>query len=360
MPYGHMPTDDGKACGAPDADGLRPRARSRRTDAAKSANERGDTYGPVSYLAYVPGYLAVGFDGKWNGGSSTWDDLPAAHLTSLLWDLLALVGMGAARASLRRAHARGDARLRVGGLPLHAVRLELELERRDHARASRSGASSSSPRRRRAGSSSALGRLDEVRRAPAPAALGLVSELARRAAAARSLFLAASCSATALGVLDPLPRARSAPRGARLLGPDVRLAALALVAVLDLGLERVPGLPRPPHRPDRAQGGPPRRRRGRARLRASRARTCVQLAALSAALLIGFELVLTHWFYLYIPWFFPFVAFALLRAGLLPVRAAEPAEPPPELERRAAEQLVPTTLTSSRVGATRSRSASCS
>jgi hypothetical protein len=28
--------------------------------------------------------------------------------------------------------------------------------------------------------------------------------------------------------------------------------------------------------------------------------------------LIGFELVLTHWFYLYIPWFFPFVAFAVL------------------------------------------------
>jgi hypothetical protein len=33
---------------------------------------------------------------------------------------------------------------------------------------------------------------------------------------------------------------------------------------------------------------------------------------LTGALLIGFELVLTHWFYLYIPWFFPFVAFALL------------------------------------------------
>ena len=30
------------------------------------------------------------------------------------------------------------------------------------------------------------------------------------------------------------------------------------------------------------------------------------------ALLIGFEVVLTHWFYLYIPWFFPFVAFAVL------------------------------------------------
>jgi hypothetical protein len=44
-------------------------------------------------------------------------------------------------------------------------------------------------------------------------------------------------------------------------------------------------------------------------------KTPLQLAALTGALLIGFELVLTHWFYLYIPWFFPFVAFAVLFSG---------------------------------------------
>ena len=43
-----------------------------------------------------------------------------------------------------------------------------------------------------------------------------------------------------------------------------------------------------------------------------RQKSILQLAALTAAILIGFELVLTHWFYLYIPWFFPFFAFALL------------------------------------------------
>src|SRR5262249_49423539 len=43
-----------------------------------------------------------------------------------------------------------------------------------------------------------------------------------------------------------------------------------------------------------------------------RRKSPLQLAALSAALLIGFELVLTYWFYTYLPWFFPFVAFALL------------------------------------------------
>jgi hypothetical protein len=45
-----------------------------------------------------------------------------------------------------------------------------------------------------------------------------------------------------------------------------------------------------------------------------RRKTPLQLAALTAAVLIGFELTLTHWFYLYIPWFFPFVAFVVLAA----------------------------------------------
>ena len=41
-------------------------------------------------------------------------------------------------------------------------------------------------------------------------------------------------------------------------------------------------------------------------------RSPLQLAALTGALLVGFELVLTHWSWLYIPWFFPFAAIALL------------------------------------------------
>jgi hypothetical protein len=43
-----------------------------------------------------------------------------------------------------------------------------------------------------------------------------------------------------------------------------------------------------------------------------RVRSPLRLAALTGAVLVGFELVLTHWFYLYLPWFFPFAAFALL------------------------------------------------
>jgi hypothetical protein len=68
-----------------------------------------------------------------------------------------------------------------------------------------------------------------------------------------------------------------------------------------------------------------------------RRKSPLQLAALTAALLIGFEIVLTHWFYLYIPWFFPFAAFALLA----PARTtAPPEEAPPEREHEVRE-LVP-------------------
>ena len=53
MPYGHMPTDDGKACGLPDSDGY-VREHVQTNGRCESANERGDTYGPVSYLACDP------------------------------------------------------------------------------------------------------------------------------------------------------------------------------------------------------------------------------------------------------------------------------------------------------------------
>ena len=45
-------------------------------------NEHGDTYGPVSYEAYVPFEQIFG----WSG---TWDDLPAAHAAAIFFDLLA-------------------------------------------------------------------------------------------------------------------------------------------------------------------------------------------------------------------------------------------------------------------------------
>src|SRR3954449_901841 len=47
-------------------------------------NEHGDTYGPVNYVAYVPFEQAMPWSGRW-------DDLPAAHFASVVFDLACLV-----------------------------------------------------------------------------------------------------------------------------------------------------------------------------------------------------------------------------------------------------------------------------
>ncbi|MDQ3874612.1 MAG: hypothetical protein M3322_03525, partial [Actinomycetota bacterium] len=85
-PYGHFPVEgDLKPCGRANSEG-EIRERIQTNGRCESANERGDTYGPVAYLAYLPGLGAFGWSGRW-------DDLPAAHATSILFDLLCLVGL---------------------------------------------------------------------------------------------------------------------------------------------------------------------------------------------------------------------------------------------------------------------------
>jgi hypothetical protein len=85
-PYGHMPIEGKlKACGPKDAEG-EIRERVQTNGRCESANERGDTYGPVAYEAYIPGYAVFGWSGRW-------DDLPAAHATALAFDVLALIGL---------------------------------------------------------------------------------------------------------------------------------------------------------------------------------------------------------------------------------------------------------------------------
>jgi len=46
-------------------------------------NEHGDTYGPVTYAAYVPFVEALGWSGRWD------PDMPAAHGAAIAFDLLA-------------------------------------------------------------------------------------------------------------------------------------------------------------------------------------------------------------------------------------------------------------------------------
>jgi hypothetical protein len=329
MPYGHMPTDDGKECGAPDADGY-VRERIQTNGRCESADERGDTYGPVSYLAYVPGVLAFGWTGKW-------DFLPAAHFTSLLWDGLALLGMG------------------VFGFRLGGLRLGATLAFAWAAYPFTQYVSNSNSN-------------DSIM--PALLVWGLVfatSSAARGAAAG----LAAWTKFAAL-LLLPLwagyPRALGRPRRRHL----AFLGGFALATAIGFWLLLLE--PDPLHAArvfwDRTFGwqltrpspfsiwdwdeypGFPDLHAPQAALKAvllgsavllgffPRRRNVLQLAALSAALLIGFEAVLTHWFYLYIPWFFPFVAVAVLAPSVSPAAEAERAAESPADDRRLRE-LVP-------------------
>ena len=84
-PYGAMPVEGGRPCAPPRSDG-RVRERIQPDGRCESTNPRGDTYGPVAYLAYVPAVLAFGWEGRW-------DDLPAAHATAIGLDLLVLLGL---------------------------------------------------------------------------------------------------------------------------------------------------------------------------------------------------------------------------------------------------------------------------
>jgi hypothetical protein len=85
-PWGNFPVEGKlKACGPADASG-ETRERIQTNGRCESANPQGDTYGPVAYEAYIPGYWIFGWKGKW-------DSLPASHFTAIAFDLLCLLGL---------------------------------------------------------------------------------------------------------------------------------------------------------------------------------------------------------------------------------------------------------------------------
>ena len=76
-PWGNFPIEGSlKACGPADAAG-ETRERIQTNGRCESANPQGDTYGPVAFESYIPGYRLFGWSGKW-------DSLPAAHFTSIM------------------------------------------------------------------------------------------------------------------------------------------------------------------------------------------------------------------------------------------------------------------------------------
>ena len=303
-PYGHFPVEDQQPkCGPADSSG-EVRDRIQTNGRCETANPLGDTYGPVSYLAYIPGYLVFGWSGKW-------DTLPAVHMTSILFDLIAIIGL----ALVGR---------RFGG-----PRLAATLAFAWVAWPFTQYASSSNTN-------------DSI--APALLIWGFIavtSPLARGAAVALSGWTKFA-SLLVLPLWLGYPEAR---RGRTLTLLSFALTTLIVFFVLflepnplhaarvfydrtvDFQIGRASPFSLWDWRQYHAKGLPNLQIVQRvlqvvllagalALAFVPKRRSPLRLAAFTAALLIGFELVLTHWFYLYLPWFFPFVALALI--GPLP------------------------------------------
>jgi hypothetical protein len=310
-PWGNFPVEslpDGKtlkACGPADASG-EIRDHVQTNGRCESANPEGDTYGPVAYESYVPGRLLLGWTGKW-------DDLPAAHFTSIAFDLLTLLGLFLVG-------------VRFGGQRLGAVL---------------AFAWAAYPFTQYVSNSNTNDAIMPCFLvwgfwlASRPAARGVFAALSGWTKFASLLvaplwltypgrrpsrgfawgFLAATLAAFSILLFahDPFHEAhvfwsrtvgfqigRQAPWSlwdwgqyhARGL-PDLHLVQRALQVLLLVGAVAAAFFPR--------------------------RKSPLQLAALTGALLAGFELVVTYWLYTYIPWFYPFAAVALL-APAIPLR----------------------------------------
>lgn len=255
-----------------------------------------DTYGPVTYLAYVPFELAMPWVGKWN-------DLPAAHGAAVLFDLVALLGM------IVLGWRLGGRRLGVGlglawaAFPFTAYALE-------------------------SNSNDALVAACLVWGlvlAHRPVARGLAVGLAVMSKFSPALLLA-------LWARHPFPRATTTRRrlGAYIAGAALSVLVTGWVLVLDgdNGLRafwsRTLGYQIDRQSPFSIWGQYPWLRPVQIGLSIAVALFALFVAvrprqldlrgfaALSGALLIGIQLTVTHWFYLYIPWFVPFALVALV------------------------------------------------
>jgi hypothetical protein len=300
-PYGNMPQRGNlEPCGPKDDEG-QVRERIQTNGRCEAAIERGDTYGPVSYLAYVPAVAVFPWSGKW-------DSLPAAHATSIAFDALVvlalvLVGLrfGGRRLAVLLAFAWAaypftaytlNANTNDAIMPAFLV-AGFWLLTSDWAR----------------GSAVALAgwaKFGALLVAPLWATYP-VAEL-RRILRFAAAFLLATLAAFAILLLEPslgtairtfwertieFQSSRDSPfsiwgwgqyhaQGIPDLGflqPVVVVGAVALAGVVAV-------LPR--------------------------RKTPLRLAALTASVLCAFQLTLTHWFYLYLPWVVPFVFLWLL------------------------------------------------
>jgi len=298
-PWGNFPQDtingkDLKICSKTDTE-----MRIQTNGACERTNPLGDTYGPTAYEAYIPAYLVTGWSGKW-------DDLPTAHVTAILFDLLTILGLWFVG-------------LRFGGRRLGAVLAFAWAAYPFTQYVSNSNTNDAimpcflvwafwliSRPVARGVLTAVSGWTKFASLIVAPLWLTYPTGWLNRRFAAG--FIAGTLAVFSILLLDPHPLHEIATFWHRTIGyqfgrdapwslwdwqqyharglPDLHVVQRFLQVLLVVCAFAVSVVPR--------------------------RKSPLQLVAFTAALLAGFEMVQTYWLYTYIPWFFPFAAITLL------------------------------------------------
>jgi hypothetical protein len=275
--------------------------------------ERGDTYGPVNYLLYVPFEQGMPWSGRW-------DDLPAAHGAAISFDLLALGGLLLLGRRLRRGRdgmALGVA-LGYAWVAYPYTAFALESNSNDTLVAvSCVGALLAVTLARERGAGALAGVAVALGAAAKFVNAALAPLFARRSPL---FFSAAFLLVLALAVASFVPDGGLHELYDRTIGYQAsRPSPFSIWGQVDslgwlqeatkaaaIGLALVAAAyPRDP--------------------------SLRQTAALGAAILVAVELTATHWFYLYVVWFVPFV-FVVLFAGHATTLPERPEQPERERE----------------------------
>ena len=312
-PYGNFPIEGNRPkCGPADANG-EVRNRIQTNGRCEAADAQGDTYGPVAYEAYLPGYWAFGWSGKW-------DTLPAVHATSILWDLLCLLGLGLVGRKLGGPRLGATLAFAWAAWPFSQYVSSSNTNDAIEPALLVWGFwfATSAPLRGAFAALASWTKFAPLLVLPLWSGYPDARRLPSRAAFVAG-FLLATLAAFFVVFLEPSPWHAAGQFVHRTFGyqlgrdspfsiwdwrqyharglPNLHIVQTVLTGVLAAGAA--------------ALGWWPRRR------------SPLQLAAFTGVLLIGFELVLTHFSYLYMVWFFPFVAIALLSGpGRAPPRSS--------------------------------------
>jgi len=301
LPYGTMPVEDARTpCGPADADG-EVRDRIQVNGRCESANPRGDTYGPVAYLAYVPAVLAFGWSGRW-------DELPAAHATAIAFDLLALAGL--ALVGARFGGMRLAALLAFGWAAFPFTTYVLLANTNDAIAPALLVWGfwlASSPAAR--GVATALAAWTKFAALlVVPLWLTYPSGLRRKPGLRFAVaFAGASVAAFSILLLDPSLRDGVHTFWERTFA--FQLERDSPFSIWGWGQYHARGIPDLASAQTVVQVGAIALAGVAAAV--PREKGPLELAALTASVLLAFELSLTHWFYLYLPWMLPFVLLAL-------------------------------------------------